>query len=466
MGRWEVPVALTIAGVDSGGGAGVAADLKTFAALGVHGTLAVTALTAQNTYSVIGVHEVPPDFVELQVRAIWEDMGIDAAKTGMLSSSQIVRAVAKAVRSYGFPLVVDPVMVAKSGAKLLADEAVETLKRELVPLAKVVTPNKFEAEVLAGMKVENLEEAEKAARRIAEELGPEAVVVKGGHIGTDDVVVDIVYWRGAVRKLVGPRLEGCTHGTGCSFSAAIAAYLAKGLPVLDAIVEAKNFMSYSISRAYRVGRGSCPVNPVAYLEVDAELFRAQRALANAAERIVGEPISRRLAKHIPEVQTNFVYSIPKHLAKGVGDVVGFPGRLVRYLDKVATVGYPQPGASSHVARLVLEAMKYDPSIRSAINIAYREELVKVARELGMVVAVVDRREEPEEVRRVEGMSLQWLIRKAIEVCGRVPDVIADLGDVGKEPLIRVLGRDPHDVVEKLLKIVYRAEEQSSPTRSP
>jgi hydroxymethylpyrimidine/phosphomethylpyrimidine kinase len=457
MGRWEVPVALTIAGVDSGGGAGIAADLKTFAALGVHGTLAVTALTAQNTYSVIGVHEVPPDFVELQIRAIWEDMGVDAAKTGMLSSSQIVRAVARVVRSYGFPLVVDPVMVAKSGAKLLADEAVETLKRELIPLAKVVTPNKFEAEILAGMEIESVEDAEKAAKRIAEDLGSEAVVVKGGHIGTGDVVVDVVYWRGSVRRLVGPRLEGCTHGTGCSFSAAIAAYLAKGLTVLDAVVEAKNFMSYAISRAYRVGRGSCPVNPTAYLEVDAELFRAQRALAEASERLTGEPNSRVLAKYIPEVQTNFVYSIPRHLARGVNDVVGFPGRLVKYLGRVVAVGYPQPGTSSHVARLVLEALRYDPSVRSAINIAYREGLVRAARELGMVVAVVDRREEPEEVRRVEGASLPWLVRRAVELCGRVPDVIADLGDVGKEPMIRVLGRDPHEVVEKVLKLVYRAE---------
>lgn len=458
MGRWEVPVALTIAGVDSGGGAGVAADLKTFAALGVHGTLAVTALTAQNTYSVIGIHEVPPDFVELQIRAVWEDMGVDAAKTGMLGSSQVVRAVARAVKTYGFPLVVDPVMVAKSGARLLAEDAVETLKRELIPLAKVVTPNKFEAEVLADMRIESQEDAERAARKIAEELGPEAVVVKGGHVGTGDVVVDVVYWRGGVKKLVGPRLEGCTHGTGCSFSAAIAAYLAKGLPVLDAIVEAKNFMSYAISRAYRVGRGSCPVNPTAYLEVDAELFRAQRALDEATKRLTEGPTSGVLAKYIPEVQTNFVYSIPRHLAKGVDDVVGFPGRLVKYLGRVVAVGYPQPGASSHVARLVLEAMRYDPLVRSAINVAYREELVRAARELGMVVAVVDRREEPEDVRRVEGMSLPWLVRRAVELCGRVPDVIADLGDVGKEPLVRVLGRDPHEVVDKLLKIIYRAEE--------
>ncbi len=453
MGRWEVPVAMTIAGVDSGGGAGIAADLKTFAALGVHGTLAVTALTAQNTYSVAGVHEVPPEFVELQIKAVWEDMGIDAAKTGMLSSSPIVRAVARAVKSFGFPLVVDPVMVAKSGARLLAEEAIESLKRELLPLARVLTPNKYEAEILSGITIGRVEDAEEAARAIARELGVESVVVKGGHIESGDRVVDVVYVGGSVKRVETERVAGCTHGTGCSFSAAIAANLAKGLPVLDSIVEARNFILTAISRSYRVGRGSCPVNPTAYLELDAELYRAQRALAGTLERMTSEPLARRLAAVIPEVQSNMVYSVPRRLARGVADVVGVPGRIVRYADKVAAFGYPQPGASSHVARLVLEAMKYDPSIRSAMNIKYNEELVEAAKRLGMSAAVVDRREEPEEVRRVEGASLPWMVKRAVEQCGRVPDVLADLGDVGKEPLIRVFGKTPDEVLDKILKLM-------------
>lgn len=457
MGRWEVPVAMTIAGVDSGGGAGIAADLKTFAALGVHGTLAVTALTAQNTYSVAGVHEAPPEFVELQIRVVWEDMGIDAAKTGMLSSSPIVRAVARAVRSYGFPLVVDPVMVAKSGARLLAEEAIETLRRELLPLAKVVTPNKFEAEILSGTRIERVEDAEEAAKAIARELGVEAVVVKGGHLETGSRVVDVAYVGGVVRRIESERVEGCTHGTGCSFSAAIAANLAKGLPVLDSIVEAKNFILTAISRSYRVGRGSCPVNPTAHLELDAELYRAQRALAETLERMTSEPLSRRLASVIPEVQSNMVYSVPRRLARGVHDVVGVPGRVVRYLDRVRAVGYPQPGASSHVARLVLEAMKYDPDVRSAMNIRYSEELVEAARQLGMSVVVVDRREEPEEVKRTEGASMPWMVRRAVEQAGRVPDILADLGDVGKEPMIRVFGRSPDEVLDKVIRLLERSE---------
>ncbi|MEM2006663.1 MAG: bifunctional hydroxymethylpyrimidine kinase/phosphomethylpyrimidine kinase [Sulfolobales archaeon] len=457
MRKWEVPVAMTIAGVDSGGGAGVAADLKTFAALGVHGTLAVTALTAQNTCSVIGIYEVPAEFVELQVKAVWEDMGIDAAKTGMLSSSSIVRAVAKSVKSYGFPLVVDPVMVAKSGAKLLADEAIETLKRELLPLAKVVTPNRFEAEILSGAKIEKLDDAEEAARIIARELGIEAVVVKGGHLQQESNAVDVVYIGGVLKRIESARVDGCTHGTGCSFSAAIAANLAKGLPVLDSIVEAKNFILTAISRSYRVGKGSCPVNPTAFIELDAELFRAERVLMEVLDRISSEPLNRELARVIPEVQSNLVYSVPRHLALSTADVVGVPGRIVKYAGRVRVYAYPQPGASSHVARLVLEAMKYDSSIRSAMNIMYSSELVEAARKLGMSVATVDRREEPEEIRRVEGASLPWMLRKAIEQVGRVPDILADMGDIGKEPMIRVLGKTPSDVLDKVVKLVNQCK---------
>jgi hydroxymethylpyrimidine kinase/phosphomethylpyrimidine kinase len=176
-------VAITIAGSDSGGGAGIQADLKTFAALGVHGTVAITSVTAQNTREVTAIHDIPPDVVYEQVRVVAEDIGIDAGKTGMLSNSDIIRSVARAVKEFSFPLVVDPVMIAKSGARLLREEAVEALKKELLPQAKVVTPNKAEAEVLSGIKIGSLEDSKLAARKIAEEYSCEAVVVKGGHLG-------------------------------------------------------------------------------------------------------------------------------------------------------------------------------------------------------------------------------------------------------------------------------------------
>ncbi|MEM4216434.1 MAG: bifunctional hydroxymethylpyrimidine kinase/phosphomethylpyrimidine kinase, partial [Candidatus Methanomethylicaceae archaeon] len=177
--RSKIPTVLTIAGSDSGGGAGIEADLKTFASIGVHGLVALTAVTAQNTTGVIGVHELPPEMVSLQIEAVVRDIGVDFAKTGMLSSSTIIREVAKAIKKFGLKVVVDPVMVAKSGAPLLRSEAVLSLKEELIPLAEVVTPNLDEAEALTGMEINSVEDSIKAGKYLLS-LGPKAVVVKGG----------------------------------------------------------------------------------------------------------------------------------------------------------------------------------------------------------------------------------------------------------------------------------------------
>ncbi|MCX8192136.1 MAG: bifunctional hydroxymethylpyrimidine kinase/phosphomethylpyrimidine kinase, partial [Nitrososphaerales archaeon] len=210
--------ALTIAGSDSGGGAGIQADLKTFAALGVHGMSVITAITAQNTVSVSAIHDVPLDIIKAQIEAVVEDIGVDIVKTGMLHTKDVINLVADEVMEYRLPIVVDPVMVAKSGARLLREDAVNTLIERLLPLAIVVTPNRMEAEILANMNIGNLHDAEVAARRIAE-LGPQAVVVKGGHLSTEDKVVDTLYYKGEVKRYVGDRLDAdTTHGTGCCLS--------------------------------------------------------------------------------------------------------------------------------------------------------------------------------------------------------------------------------------------------------
>ncbi len=257
----KLPVALTIAGSDSGGGAGIQADLKTFAALGVHGTCAVTAITAQNTLGVTDILELPVGLVVAQIEAVIEDMGVKAAKTGMLSSSTIIEAVAEAVARYGIErLVVDPVMVAKGGARLLREDAVETLRKRLLPLAAVITPNLPEAEVLLGRPVRSLEERRQAARDLVA-LGARAAIVKGGHAETD---VTDVFWDGRrLAELEGERVPtASTHGSGCVFSAAIAAGLAKGLDPLTAAKEAKVFIQGAIANALEIGRGHGPVNPM------------------------------------------------------------------------------------------------------------------------------------------------------------------------------------------------------------
>jgi len=445
-------VAITIAGSDSGGGAGIEADLKTFASLGVHGTAAITSVTAQNTYEVTAIHDIPPEVVYEQVKVVAEDMGIDAGKTGMLSNSDIIRSVAKAVREFSFPLVVDPVMIAKSGARLLREDAVEALKKELLPQAKVVTPNKAEAEVLSGIEIKDLEDSKLAAKKIHEEYSCEAVVVKGGHLGGAEAV-DVLYWGGKYHILSSPRISGaCTHGTGCVFSAAITAYLAKGLSVLDAVAKAKEFVTKAIDFGVTVGRGHCPVNPVAWLEIPAHKYLTLLRVEEALEKLLRN--SERIREAVPEVGMNLVESIPAHYVRGTEDVAGVVGRVVRYGSSVKAVGPVKFGASSHLARLVIEVLKRSHEIRAAINVRYDEKYVKRATELGYLVVGVDRTKEPEYSKRVEGSSLQWIVGEALRTCGgRVPDLIYDTGDVGKEAMIRILGRNATEVVEKLLRIL-------------
>jgi hydroxymethylpyrimidine kinase/phosphomethylpyrimidine kinase len=256
----KLPVALTIAGSDSGGGAGIQADLKTFAALGVHGTSAVTAITAQNTTGVTDILELPVELVRKQIAAVVDDMGVQAAKTGMLSSAAIVTVVAEAVREYGLGLlVVDPVMIAKGGAKLLRDDAIDALRKLLLPLASVVTPNLPEAEVLLGRPIRSLEERKHAARELVA-MGARAAVIKGGHAQD---ATDVYFDGSQVIELHAERIDTVnTHGSGCVFSAAIAAWLARGADPFQAASEAKLFITQAIANSLEIGHGHGPVNPM------------------------------------------------------------------------------------------------------------------------------------------------------------------------------------------------------------
>ena len=263
----RVKRALTIAGSDSGGGAGIQADLKTFTAFKVFGMSVLTSVTAQNTVGVLGIHDLDPDFVYLQMKAVMEDIGTDAAKTGMLSNAGIIEAVARGVRDFGIDvLVVDPVMVAKSGDPLLAPEAVDALKEEILPLALVLTPNIPEAEKLSGIEVRSIGDMEEAARAIGS-LGPRAVLVKGGHLRGQEAV-DLLYADGEFHRFSSPRFETRnTHGTGCTYSAAIAANLALGRDIVTAVGIAKNYIAGAIKNSFDLGNGHGPLNHFHNLEI-------------------------------------------------------------------------------------------------------------------------------------------------------------------------------------------------------
>lgn len=261
------PVALTIAGSDSGGGAGIQADLKTMEAHGVFGTSVLTAVTAQNTRAVTAAFDLPLELIEAQLDAVADDFAVAAVKTGMLSSTAIIALVARKLRERALrPLVVDPVMVSKSGYALLADEAVGAVRELLVPLADVVTPNAYEAERLTGRPVRTLADAEEAARAL-HAMGARAAVVKGGHLEGLGTAVDVLFDGARVVYVEGPRFATPhTHGTGCTYASAIAARLARGEDLEEAVRGAKAYVSEAIRHGLPLGRGHGPTNHFWFLE--------------------------------------------------------------------------------------------------------------------------------------------------------------------------------------------------------
>jgi hydroxymethylpyrimidine kinase/phosphomethylpyrimidine kinase/thiamine-phosphate diphosphorylase len=249
---------LTIAGSDSGGGAGIQADLKTIALLGSFGTSAITVLTAQNTLGVHGLSPASAEFIVKQVHVVLDDIGTDTVKTGMLYSAEIVAEVAAMIGKYRLLSVVDPVMIAKGGAALLRQDAIDAVRHELLPSTYLLTPNIPEAEALAGLEIETLEEMEEAAKRI-QAMGPRHVLLKGGH--RDGDAIDVLLAGETVQKLSAERIDTTsTHGTGCSYSAAIATLLAQGLPLIRAVESAKLFINQAIRHAYPIGGGHGPIN--------------------------------------------------------------------------------------------------------------------------------------------------------------------------------------------------------------
>jgi hydroxymethylpyrimidine kinase / phosphomethylpyrimidine kinase / thiamine-phosphate diphosphorylase len=433
---------LTIAGSDSGGGAGIQADLKTITVLGGYGMSAITALTAQNTCGVQSVHPVPAEFVEMQMEAVLSDYGADGAKTGMLATPEIVAAVAEKVKKYRIELlVVDPVMVAKSGDILLSREARDTIKEFLFPLAHMVTPNLPEASELCGFSVEDLDTMKKAAKAI-KNLGPRYVLVKGGHL--QGSAVDLLFDGKEFLTFEAPGLATRnTHGTGCTLSAALATFLAQGCTASKATAKAKAFITRAIHLGLDFGSGHGPTNHYAHVLQFEERQAVLSQVKEAVQAIVRMPVGHL----IPEIRSNLGYALPGAL--GPEEIAAVPGRISQVDEWPIVCREPAFGASRHIAKVILAAMKHDPEMRSAMDIRYSEKLVTTCRNLNFLVASFDRKDEPSDVKEREGSTLEWGTQRAIASFGRMPDVIFDRGEVGKEPVIRLLGKRPENVVEKL-----------------
>lgn len=448
----KVPIALTIAGSDSGGGAGIQADLKTFSMLGVHGTSVVVAVTAQNTQHVKRIYEVPLEAIEEQIKAVLEDIEISAIKTGMLYSAKIVSTIARLLKDCRCPLVVDPVVLAKDGTQLLKEDAIKTVVNELFPIATIATPNVPEAEKLTGISIKSVEDMKLVAKKIAESYNVKAVVVKGGHLSSNEAF-DVLYYKGEYKELKTSKIvTKNTHGTGCTFSAAIAAELAKGKEIQEAVEVAKLFVTQAIAYSLDIGKGQGPVNPTSWLQLPAEKYNVLDNMNKAIEILEQ---NNEVANLVPEVQMNLVMSLPKPYAKSIEHVAGILGRIVKVGNKVKASSPPSFGASWHMARALLKAMEFNENVRAATNIKYNKSIVETIEFLGFSVSSYERSKEPPELKEKEGGSVPWIVENAIKKFGKVPDAICDLGDWGKEPVIYVFGKDAVEVANKVVKIARR-----------
>ena len=438
-------VLLTVGGSDSSGGAGIQADIKTFAALGFHGTSAITAATAQNTLGVKKVYPLAPEAVAAQMEALFEDFEISAAKTGMLHSKEIVSQVAEFFEIGKIPLVADPVIAAEAGGRLLEPAAFDLLIKRLIPLARVVTPNIFEAEAITGIKVMDEKSALEAGEAILG-LGAGAVVVTGGHLEGNDVLVTA---KGHF-IIRGDMLTGGNHGVGCTYSAALTAFLAKGLELEEAAGAAKKFAAASVKKSTNVGRGASPVNALGGTLERAERFDVLMEVQKGVDLLLEVPAFRHL---IPEVGSNLGMAISS--ASGSQDVAAVEGRMVRVGPRVKACGAVRFGASSHVARIILSAMSFDPETKAGMNIRYGPDVLDAVSDLGLTASSFSRDDEPSGSK-----TMSWGTAEAIksfrsrpgsgagsppDISESLPQVIWDRGGPGKEPMIRLLGTSAVEV---------------------
>jgi hydroxymethylpyrimidine/phosphomethylpyrimidine kinase len=441
-------VALSIAGSDSGAGAGIQADLKTFSALGVYGCTAITAITAQNTREVTSIFGLPDDIIREQIRSIMSDIPPDAIKIGMVHRKEIIQSIYDSLMHTKIPIVLDPIFAAGSGSKLLLDNAFESFVSELVPIATLITPNLMEAEKLAGVKIKSEGDAIEAARKI-KKLGVENVIIKGGHSNTNNVIDILLHRNKRVYKLANTRIAVKeSHGSGCNFSASITALLAKGFQIVDACKIANQYVHKSIGNALKLGKGLVVTNPISDLYVDACRYHVLKELQQATIEIEA---MNGIAELLPETQSNIAYALPD--AVDTSQIAGVKGRIVRIGKIARPVSNIEFGASRHVASAVLAYMTINRSMRCAMNIRYDKKLLKIAKRL-FEISEYQRITEPMSLKKKEGETILWGIKTAL-LSNPAAEIIYHKGEVGKEPMIMIFGTEPNDVLNKIKKILNK-----------
>jgi hydroxymethylpyrimidine/phosphomethylpyrimidine kinase len=421
---------LSIGGSDPSSGAGIQSDIKTFSNYDIYGFTVVTAITSQNTRKVTSVEPVSAKSLMAQIDSILSDFHIDAIKIGMVYNSQIIKVIHSKLRKIKVPIVIDPIIKSTTGTTLLKKSALHDYKKMIVPLADVITPNKYEAKALSGIS-----NTKKSAKKI-QSMGAKCVIITGA-TSSNGKISDFVLEENKEYVISGKKILIRNHGSGCNYSASIAVSLAKGNAMYNAVKTAKDYVYQSIRNSKNIGKG-----------VSITHKNISNGMMELSDSINHFKQIKNIYKVIPECQTNFVFA--KKNPKNVTDVLGISGRLVKSGNEVVTAGEIVYGGSQHVGTAVIQVNKKFPEIRSGLNIKYDPKIIARAKKSKFTVLSYDRSKEPKKSKQKENSSISWGISNSINA--KSPDVIYHKGDIGKEAMILIFGKNPNEVIQKVSKL--------------
>ena len=421
---------LSIGGSDTSSGAGIQRDIKRFSNNGFYPFTVITAITSQNTKKITSIEPVSKRSLELQMESVLSDFHIDAVKIGMVFNSQIIKVIHSKLKNSKFPIVVDPIIKSTTGRLLLKKNALPDYRKMIIPLADVITPNRYESKILTGIT-----DARKAAKKI-QSMGAKNVIITG-FTESNNKITDFVLESTQEYKISGKKIPIINHGSGCNYSASITESLAKGLVVNEAAKIAKKFVYKLIKNSISIGKG---IN-ITHEEISKDVKHLQDSIDEFKQ-------TKNIHRIIPECQTNFVFA--KINPKTINDILGVSGRLVKAGKEIVTAGEIVYGGSQHVASAVIQVNKKFSEVLSCINIKYDTKIISLAKKLGFTVLSYDRSKEPKNMKKQENSSIIWGVSSILK--NKCPDLVYHKGDFGKEPMILIFGESPNDVIKKVSKL--------------
>ena len=428
---------LSIGGSDPSAGAGIQSDVKAFTEFGAYGLTVITAITGQNTSGFGIVEPVSKKILKNQIESVLTDFKIDGIKIGMVFNSEIIKILYQQLKKLKIPIVVDPVIKSTTGGALIESKAIKDFQKYIIPLATVITPNKFEAEILTKTKINTKNTIEKIAKDI-QKMGAVNVVITGIE-GKNNKISDFVLEKNTKYVISGNRISSTNHGSGCSYSAAMIFSISNKKTIRESVKFAKEFAYNSIKNAKKVGKGIKITDIQTKDEINLELSKSINEFTKIKD----------IYKNIPECQTNFVYS--KQKPNSTKDILGLSGRIVKAGNEVIVAGNLTYGGSKHVATALLTVNKKFPETKSAINLKYQNSTISKIKKSKLSVSSYDRTQEPNNVKN-KGSTVVWGIKNAIKKLKTPPDIIFHKGDFGKEPMIIIFGETPKNIMKKVLKI--------------